>query len=119
MKCEALGPIAMLTVLVLFAPTRAMATAGFQRATVPDSDDRPRQVGIWYPSDAPASLQPLGAHRHLVAPDGDVYIGVFGNPANNGSRGFLLHFSGDLSVTKTPGEPLVPDRPESRAPSAW
>ncbi|MBI3409508.1 MAG: Ig-like domain repeat protein [Planctomycetes bacterium] len=39
----------------------------------------------------------------MVAPDGDVFIGVFGNPANNGSRGFLLHFSGDLSATKTPG----------------
>src|SRR6185295_2408361 len=38
----------------------------------------------------------------MVAPDGDVYFGVFGN-TGNGSRGFLLRFSGDLSVTKTPG----------------
>ena len=38
----------------------------------------------------------------MVAPDGDVYLGVFSNP-DNGSRGFLLRFSGDLSVTKTPG----------------
>ena len=37
-----------------------------------------------------------------VAPDGDVYFGVFSNP-DNGSRGFLLHFSGDLTVKKTPG----------------
>ena len=37
-----------------------------------------------------------------VAPDGDVYIGVQGNPAN-GSRGFLLRFSGDLATEKTPG----------------
>jgi hypothetical protein len=37
-----------------------------------------------------------------VAPDNDVYIGVQGNPGN-GSRGFLLRFSGDLSVEKTPG----------------
>jgi hypothetical protein len=38
----------------------------------------------------------------LVAPDGDVYLGIFGNPSN-GSRGFLLHFSADLTVEKPPG----------------
>jgi hypothetical protein len=37
----------------------------------------------------------------MIAPDGDVYFGVL--VPNNGSRGFLLRFSGDLSVTKTPG----------------
>jgi hypothetical protein len=38
----------------------------------------------------------------MVAPDGDVFLGVFANPYN-GSRGFLTHFSGDLSVTKPYG----------------
>jgi hypothetical protein len=38
----------------------------------------------------------------LVGPDGDVYYGIFGNPYN-GSRGFLAHFSADLSETKTFG----------------
>lgn len=39
-----------------------------------------------------------------VGPDGDVYFGVLGNPAaDNGSRGWLLHFDSTLSVTKTPG----------------
>jgi len=38
----------------------------------------------------------------MVGPDGDVYFGIFGNPAN-GSRGFLLHFSGDLATEKAPG----------------
>ena len=38
----------------------------------------------------------------MVAPDNDVYIGILGNPGN-GSRGFLLRFSGDLTVEKTPG----------------
>lgn len=38
----------------------------------------------------------------MAGPDGDVYFGIFGNPAN-GSRGFLLHFSGDLTVEKPPG----------------
>lgn len=37
-----------------------------------------------------------------VAPDNDVYLGIFGNPYN-GSRGFLLRFRGDLAVEKTPG----------------
>jgi hypothetical protein len=37
-----------------------------------------------------------------VGPDGDIYFGVLGNPFN-GSRGWLLHFSGDLTTIKTPG----------------
>ena len=40
----------------------------------------------------------------LVGPDGDVYIGVLETPfASNNDRGWLLHFSGDLSQTLTPG----------------
>ena len=38
----------------------------------------------------------------MVGPDNDVYFGIFGNPAN-GSRGFMLHFSSDLTVEKAPG----------------
>src|SRR5579871_2243658 len=30
----------------------------------------------------------------MIGPDGDVYFGIYGNPAN-GSRGFMLHFSSD------------------------
>jgi hypothetical protein len=51
----------------------------------------------------PAGVPEDGTASPMVAPDGDVYFGVLGTPANNGSRGFLLRFSGDLSVTKTPG----------------
>jgi hypothetical protein len=40
----------------------------------------------------------------VVGPDGDVYIGVIENPfPENNDRGWLLHFSGPLSQTKTPG----------------
>ncbi len=38
----------------------------------------------------------------MVGPDGDVYYGILGYPFN-GSRGWLLHFSADLTQTKTPG----------------
>jgi hypothetical protein len=38
----------------------------------------------------------------MVSPDNDVYFGIYGNPSN-GSRGFMLHFSGDLTVEKAPG----------------
>ncbi|MGH9872803.1 MAG: Ig-like domain repeat protein [Pyrinomonadaceae bacterium] len=54
-------------------------------------------------SGEPAGVPEDGTASPMVAPDGDVYFGVQGTPANNGSRGFLLRFSGDLSITKTPG----------------
>jgi hypothetical protein len=39
-----------------------------------------------------------------VGPDGDVYFGVLENPfPNHNDRGWLLHFSSDLSKTKIPG----------------
>jgi hypothetical protein len=39
-----------------------------------------------------------------VGPDGDVYFGVLENPfPNHNDRGWLLHFSSDLSQTKIPG----------------
>lgn len=40
----------------------------------------------------------------MVGPDGDVYMGVLENPwGSNHLRGWMLHFSGDLSTVKTPG----------------
>jgi hypothetical protein len=39
-----------------------------------------------------------------VGPDGDVYFGVLENPfPNHNDRGWLLHFTSNLSRTKTPG----------------
>jgi predicted dienelactone hydrolase len=60
----------LLVVLILASATAAHGSVGFQRTTVTDSDDKPREVGIWYPSEAAASPQPLGPHRQTVAPDG-------------------------------------------------
>ena len=51
----------------------------------------------------PAAIREDGTASPMVAPDGDVYFGVLGNPNSNGSRGFLLHFSGDLTSDKPPG----------------
>jgi Calx-beta domain/Bacterial Ig-like domain (group 3) len=51
----------------------------------------------------PASIREDGTASPIVAPDGEVFLGVLGNPNTNGSRGFLLHFSPDLSIVKPPG----------------
>ena len=49
-----------------------------------------------------AGILDVSTASPTVAPDGDVYFGIFSNP-DNGSRGFLLRFSADLAVEKTPG----------------
>ena len=51
-----------------------------------------------------AAVDNEGTASPLVGPDGDVYQGVLENPfASNHDRGYLLHYSADLSVTKIPG----------------
>jgi hypothetical protein len=49
-----------------------------------------------------AGLLDVSTSSPMVAPDGTVFYGVFGNPYN-GSRGFMLHFSADLKTEYTPG----------------
>jgi uncharacterized protein (TIGR03382 family) len=50
----------------------------------------------WLPDD--------GTSSPTIGPDGDVYFGVLENPfPSNHDRGWMLHFSPDLSQTKTPG----------------
>jgi Bacterial Ig-like domain (group 3) len=49
-----------------------------------------------------ASILDQSTASPMVAPDGSVFYGVFGNPSN-GSRGFLLHFSANLGTEYTPG----------------
>lgn len=58
--------------------------------------------------DPDSGLQALipedGTASPTIGPDGDVYYGVLENPfPANHDRGWLLHFSSDLSQTKTPG----------------
>jgi predicted dienelactone hydrolase len=54
---------------VLLAPA---LTAGFQSLTVPDGNTPPLTVGVWYPSDSPATPHALGSFQQAVALDGRV-----------------------------------------------
>ena len=64
--------IAISTLAVVMLSATAAGAGGFQKLTVPDSDGKPRDVGIWYPSDAAASPQSLGLYSQAVAIDGPV-----------------------------------------------
>jgi predicted dienelactone hydrolase len=61
--------IVLTSLMMLTAPAMAV---GFQYVTAPDPGDQPLEVGIWYPSDAPTSAQPLGFFSQTVAVDGPV-----------------------------------------------
>jgi hypothetical protein len=51
-----------------------------------------------------AYLPEDGSASTTVGPDGDVYFGVLENAfASHNARGWLLHFNGGLTQTKTPG----------------
>jgi hypothetical protein len=54
-------------------------------------------------STTPAWISDDGTASPTVGPDGDVYFGVLENPFNHHDRGWLLHFSSDLTQTKIPG----------------
>jgi predicted dienelactone hydrolase len=60
---------AVIALLLFAAPAWAV---GFQTVMVPDPGDQPLEVGIWYPSDAPASPQPLSLFTQNVAPGAPV-----------------------------------------------
>jgi glucose/arabinose dehydrogenase len=63
-----------------------------------------QQVRLLDPDGSDAILPDDGTASPTVGPDGDVYFGVLENPfLYNHDRGWLLHFSGDLSQSKTPG----------------
>ncbi|MBI3409430.1 MAG: Ig-like domain repeat protein [Planctomycetes bacterium] len=51
---------------------------------------------------ADAVILDVSTASPMVAPDGDVYIGVFAS-TYMGARGWLLRFSGDLAAEKNPG----------------
>jgi len=63
--------LAATAVLALAAPA-AEAGVGFQHLTIPDPGGAPLEVGIWYPTDAPAHEQPLELGVQTVAQDAPV-----------------------------------------------
>lgn len=107
--------LSILAVLALSA-TAAAGTVGFQRVTVPDSDGKPREVGIWYPSEAPAQPQPLGPYRHTVASDGAIsgralplvvlLHGVQGSFANHHHTALALAGAGFVVAAVTQGDDI-------------
>src|ERR1700761_6528698 len=63
-------PVTMLLLAVLLLATLQTAWAtdvGFQAIAVPDGDEKPLSGGVWYPTDAVASPQPLGQASQTVA----------------------------------------------------
>jgi hypothetical protein len=80
------------------------------------NDPRPQSGNTF----KPAGILDDATSSPTVGPDGDVYFGVMGSPFN-GSRGWMLHFSGDLTKEKTPGafgwDDTVAIVPKSMVPS--
>jgi predicted dienelactone hydrolase len=59
--------------LLSAAPVRAEATeVGFSELRIPNGDQKPLLVGVWYPTAGPAQDRPLGAYVQMVAPDAPV-----------------------------------------------
>ncbi|WP_395674827.1 alpha/beta hydrolase family protein [Inquilinus sp.] len=63
--------VAALSAVLVLAAAPAGAV-GFQWATAPDPDDRPLDIGIWYPSDAPVPDHPNTPFRQALAVNGPV-----------------------------------------------
>jgi Bacterial Ig domain/Dockerin type I domain len=62
------------------------------------------QVRLKDPNGTDAILPDIGSASPTIGPNGDVFFGVLENPfPYNHDRGWLLHFSGDLSRTFAPG----------------
>ena len=58
------------TVLLLATGEAQAGTVGFEVISVPVPGDRPLRVGVWYPTDAPETVQSLGLSRQSVAAPG-------------------------------------------------
>jgi predicted dienelactone hydrolase len=59
--------IAVTALATLMLATAPALSAGFEHVTVPDPDGPALEAGIWYPSEAPSSSQPIGLYRQTVA----------------------------------------------------
>jgi predicted dienelactone hydrolase len=64
--------IAILIALVSLSAPVSAGAVGFQSVRAPDPQGQPLQLGIWYPSDAPASPLPMAGFEQTVAPNGAI-----------------------------------------------
>jgi predicted dienelactone hydrolase len=62
----------LLGALFVLASQSAAASVGFTTLLVPDGAEPPIQVGVWYPSDAPARPTTIGLLTQDVAPEAPV-----------------------------------------------
>jgi predicted dienelactone hydrolase len=72
---RALGAMIVAAPALVAVPALAATPAfavGFERVMMPDPEGALIETGIWYPSDAPATTQPLGLFQQTVAPGGPV-----------------------------------------------
>jgi predicted dienelactone hydrolase/intracellular septation protein A len=58
--------------LILLAGSSDAGAVGFQQAVATDPEGQPLELNIWYPSDAPATLHPLGLFQQVVAADAPI-----------------------------------------------
>lgn len=63
-------------ILTLSASQANAANVGFEEVQISNGSDKPLTVGIWYPSDAPASDHRLGTFVQTVALDGAILGGA-------------------------------------------
>jgi len=110
------------TLYIVVNAASATNPSGVQYVTCSRSDSQSlalrRRVALIDPKAATAArISDDGTRRHLVGPDGDVYIGVleavFGT--HNG-RGWLLHFDSTLAASKTPARSAGTTRRRSCRP---
>jgi hypothetical protein len=93
----------------LYIALRADASDGYLVALNTTTLSPQSAVYLLDPRSDPTNVLPAwitsdSTSSPMVGPDGDVYYGVLEDPfPDHNDRGWLLHFSGDLSQTKTPG----------------
>jgi predicted dienelactone hydrolase len=75
---------------------------GFQALSIPNGPDQPIKIGVWYPTDAAASAQPLGAQTQDVAPNAPVAGERLGLVViSHGTGGsFMDHYDVALALAK-------------------
>lgn len=90
--------------LYVVAGTGTGVSAGYLVAVDAGTLQQKSQVLLMDPGSGnnAANLFEDGTASPTIGPDGSVYFGVLENPFHS-SKGWLLHFNADLSVTGTPG----------------